>query len=271
MTWLDRKRKQSMARARAEGGNSVFDVRDLEDLQDIEEDCEGEVGEREVVLLAIRSITVVLVVLGSVLLTFKVCFPHHCHLYPSVSQPSLTLVQVWKRRRGSWKEAAAAVSIQIIWQVGVFVFFLLSFFKISLQVLAWYHLHIDQHWVCSLTRGTPDHETTRKIFQFIENLFHGLAVYSGLVVVGRLGAVVGALLYILGGMAVLIPVLFSIIILLLDIYLNAATRLGTDAITPQAVATGKMLLMDLVPLGLLVAWGVGQCRAGGHGRKGRLD
>jgi len=221
-----------MARARAEGGNSVFDVRDLEDLQDIEEDCEGEVGEREVVLLAIRSITVVLVVLGSVLLTFK----------------------VWKRRRGSWKEAAAAVSIQIIW-----------------QVLAWYHLHIDQHWVCSLTRGTPDHETTRKIFQFIENLFHGLAVYSGLVVVGRLGAVVGALLYILGGMAVLIPVLFSIIILLLDIYLNAATRLGTDAITPQAVATGKMLLMDLVPLGLLVAWGVGQCRAGGHGRKGTRE
>merc|ERR1712024_335466 len=105
-----------MARARAEGGNSVFDVRDLEDLQDIEEDCEREVG-----LLAIRSITIVLVVLGSVLLTFK----------------------VWKRRRGSWKETAAAVSIQIIW-----------------QVLAWYHLHIDQHWVCSLTRGTPDHETT---------------------------------------------------------------------------------------------------------------
>ena len=79
VTWLDRIRAQSMARARAEGGNSVFDVRDLEDLQDIEEDCEGEVGEREVVLLAIRSITVVLVVLGSVLLTFKVCFPYHCH------------------------------------------------------------------------------------------------------------------------------------------------------------------------------------------------
>merc|ERR1711936_340433 len=78
-------------------------------------------------------------------------------------------------------------------------------------------------------------------------------------------------LYILGGMAVLIPVLFSIIILLLDIYLNAATRVGTDAITPQAVATGKMLLMDLVPLGLLVAWGVGQCRAGGHGRKGTRE
>jgi hypothetical protein len=221
-----------MARARAEGGNSVFDVRDLEDLQDIEDECEGEVGEREVVLLAIRSITVLLVILGSVLLTFK----------------------VWKRRRGSWKEAAAAVSIQIIW-----------------QVLAWYHLHIDQHWVCSLTRGTPDHETTRKIFQFIENLFHGLAVYSGLVLVGRLGAVVGALLYILSGMAVLIPVLFSIIILLLDIYLNAATRVGNDAIAPQAVATGKMLLMDLVPLGLLVAWGIGQCRAGGHGRKGTRE
>ena len=54
-----------------------------------------QVGEREVVLLAIRSITIVLVILGSVLLTFK----------------------VWKRRRGSWKEAAAAVFIQIIWQV----------------------------------------------------------------------------------------------------------------------------------------------------------
>ena len=127
---MDRIRKQSMARARAEGGNSVFDVRDLEDLQDIEEDCEGEVGEREVVLLAIRSITVVLVVLGSVLLTFKVFYSHNCHLYPSVSHPSLTLIQVWKRRRGSWKEAAAAVSIQIIWQVGAFVFFLFSFFKI---------------------------------------------------------------------------------------------------------------------------------------------
>ena len=84
-----------MSRARAEGGNSVFDVRDLEDLQDIEDECEGEVGEREVVLLAIRSITVLLVILGSVLLTFK----------------------VWKRRRGSWKEAAVAVCIQIIWQV----------------------------------------------------------------------------------------------------------------------------------------------------------
>ena len=80
-----------MARARAEGGNSVFDVRDLEDLQDIEEDCEGEVGEREVVLLAIRSITIVLVVLGSVLLTFKVCYSHNCHLYPSVSHPSFPL------------------------------------------------------------------------------------------------------------------------------------------------------------------------------------
>jgi len=221
-----------MSRARAEGGNSVFDVRDLEDLEDIEDECEGEVGEREVVLLAIRSITVVLVILGSVLLTFK----------------------VWKRRRGSWKEAAAAVFIQIIW-----------------QVLAWYHLHIDQHWVCSLTRGTPDHETTRKIFQFIENLFHGLAVYSGLVLVGRLGAVVGALLYILSGMAVLIPLLFSIIILLLDIYLNAASRVGSNAIAPQVVATGKMLLMDLVPLGLLLAWGIGQCRAGGHGRKGTRE
>jgi hypothetical protein len=91
-------------------------------------------------------------------------------------------------------------------------------------VLAWYHVHVDQHWVLALSLGTPDHETTRKIFQFAENLFHGLAVYSGLVVVGRLGAVVGALLYILSGMAILIPLLFSLIILLLDIYLNAENR-----------------------------------------------
>ena len=98
-----------MSRARAEGGNSVFDVRDLEDLEDIEDECEGEVGEREVVLLAIRSITIVLVILGSVLLTFK----------------------VWKRRRGSWKEAAAAVSIQILWQVIFSFFYLLAGINLS--------------------------------------------------------------------------------------------------------------------------------------------
>jgi len=217
----------------AQQDNSVFDVENSKELQDVGvvEEPEGEVGQREIVLLVVRSVTLALLILGSILLTLK----------------------VWKRKRGSWKEAAVAMSLQIIW-----------------QVLSWYHLHIDQHWVYSLTLGTPDHETTRKIFQFAENVFHGLAVYSGLVVVGRLGAVVGILLYILGGMAILVPLLFSIIILLLDIYLNAASRVGEGSIAPLAVATGKMLLMDLVPLGLLLAWGVGQCRTG-QGRKGSRE
>jgi len=213
---------------------SVFDIEDSSELGEVGvvEESEGEVGNREIVLLAVRSVTIALVILGSVLLTLK----------------------VWRRGRGSWKEAAFAVSLQIIW-----------------QTLAWYRKHIDPHWVYSLTLGTPDHETTRKIFLFAENLFHGLAVYSGLVIVGRLGAVVGALIYILGGMAILIPLLFSIIILLLDVYLNAANRVGQGSIAPMAVATGKIILMDLVPLGLLVAWGVGQCRAGSQGRKGSRE
>ena len=90
-------------------------------------------------------------------------------------------------------------------------------------------------------------------------------------VVGRLGAVVGALLYILSGLAILVPLLFSIIILLLDIYLNAGDRVGLDSVTPMAVATLTMVLMDLVPVGLLLAWGVGQCSTKSKGRKGTRE
>ena len=81
---------------------SPFDIDENDDIDDIlnkvsqEDTAEGSVGSREVALLTVRTFTVFLLVLGSIWL----------------------VVKVLRRRRGSWKEAGLAVSIQIIWQVG---------------------------------------------------------------------------------------------------------------------------------------------------------
>ena len=54
----------------------------------------------------------------------------------------------------------------------------------------------------------------------MENLFRGVAMYSGVVVVGRLAGLLGLLLYVLLGMAALAPIVFSVTVLLLDLNLN---------------------------------------------------
>ena len=79
---------------------SPFDIDDVSQLNDVpqEEEAEGNVGSREVALLTVRTFTVFLLVLGGVWLCLK----------------------VFRRRRGSWKEAGLAVAIQIIWQVDIF-------------------------------------------------------------------------------------------------------------------------------------------------------
>eukprot|EP00092_Neocalanus_flemingeri_P012514 GFUD01013487.1.p1 GENE.GFUD01013487.1~~GFUD01013487.1.p1 ORF type:complete len:408 (-),score=77.54 GFUD01013487.1:428-1651(-) len=200
---------------------SPFDIDDVSQLNDVpqEEEAEGSVGSREVALLTVRTFTVFLLVLGGVWLCLK----------------------VFRRRRGSWKEAGLAVSIQIIW-----------------QVLAWYSRHIDANWVLHLTSGTVDSETTRKVFNFVENLFHALAIYTGMAVVGRLAGVVGTLLWIFCGMSILAPLVFAIIILLLDLSLNAEDRHAFA--TTIGVASGKMVILNLLPLGMLICWLIGHCR-----------
>lgn len=200
---------------------SPFDIDDVSQLNDVpqEEEAEGNVGSREVALLTVRTFTVFLLVLGGVWLCVK----------------------VFKRRRGSWKEAGVAVAIQIIW-----------------QVLAWYSQHIDANWVLHLTAGTVDSETTSKVFHFVENLFHALAIYTGVLVVGRLAGVVGTLLWILCGMSILAPLVFAIIILLLDLSLNYEDRHAFGTVI--GVSSGKMVILNLLPLGMLVSWLVGHCR-----------
>ena len=117
---------------------------------------------------------------------------------------------------------------------------------------------MDTNWVFHLTSGSVDSETTRKVFHFVENFFHAVAIYTGMVVVGRLAGVVGTLLWILCGMSILAPLVFAVIILLLDLSLNSEDRHAFA--TSIGVASGKMVILNLLPLGMLVAWLIGHCR-----------
>jgi len=117
---------------------------------------------------------------------------------------------------------------------------------------------VDTNWVFHLTSGSVDSETTRKVFHFVENFFHAVAIYTGVVVVGRLAGVVGTLLWILCGMSILAPLVFAVIILLLDLSLNSEDRHAFA--TSIGVASGKMVILNLLPLGMLVAWLIGHCR-----------
>ena len=102
---------------------------------------------------------------------------------------------------------------------------LFSYFHIPLlQVLSWYRRHIDQNWVFGLSCGNVDSETALKVYMYFENLVHCLAMYSGLVIICRLASLVGSLLYILMGMSVLIPVVFSTILLLLDMFITSDNK-----------------------------------------------
>ena len=122
----------------------------------------------------------------------------------------------------------------------------------NLQALAWYGRHIDPNFVYHLTCGTVDSETSRKVFVYFENLSHGLAVYSGLVTVARLGSLVGPLLYLLLGMGLLAPLVYSVIVLLLDLYIGPSVRVLPGTLI--GLSSFKMVLLNLVPLGLLLCW-----------------
>lgn len=182
---------------------------------------EVELGGEEAALLSVRTAALALVVTGGLALVILTC----------------------RRKRGSWSEAVFFTLLQLIW-----------------QVLAWYILYIDEHWVHSLHTGTVDSEHSRKVYVFFENLFHGVAVYSGVALIGRLEGVVGALLWILMGMSVVAPLLWAIVILLLDLTLSTQVRHGFS--TQIGVAAAKMVWLNLIPLGLVLSWLLGQCRGG---------
>ena len=50
----------------------------------------------------------------------------------------------------------------------------------------------------------------------------------------------------------------SVTVLLLDLYIDPSHRSG-DPATLLGVAAFKLLMLDLVPLGLLLVWSITQC------------
>ena len=96
-----------------------------------------------------------------------------------------------------------------------------------------------------------------QIYICMVNLFHGVAVYSGVVIVCKLAGLVGLLLYVLTGMAVLAPIAFSVTVLLLDLNLSPDVRF--EQVAKIGISTFRTLILVVVPLGLLLCWGFSQC------------
>jgi len=209
-----------------EDHETPFETNDLDILSSVPDDePEGTIGASDTATLVVRTVTVLLTLVGGILLVHK----------------------IKRRGRGSWAEALIFITFQLVW-----------------QVLAWYIRHIDSNWVLHFNKGNVDSETHRKIYHCLENLFRGVAMYSGVVVVGRLAGLLGLLLYVLLGMAAIAPIVFSVTVLLLDLNLTHSVRF--EQATVIGIATFSMTILDLVPLGLLLCWTISQCR---HTRSSR--
>ena len=72
-----------------------FDITNHSDLSSFAEESEGSLGTLELASLLVRTVTVVLTLLGGILLVGKIL----------------------RRRRGSSTEASLVIAIQFIWQV----------------------------------------------------------------------------------------------------------------------------------------------------------
>ena len=70
------------------------------------------------------------------------------------------------------------------------------------------------------------------------NLFHGVAVYSGVVIVCKLAGLVGLLLYVLTGMALLAPIVFSITVLLTPAAVSASHMIAHILEAPRNILIG---------------------------------
>ena len=92
-------------------------------------------------------------------------------------------------------------------------------------------------------------------------------MYSGVVVVARLAGLLGLLLYVLIGMAVLAPLVFSVTVLLLDLNLSPSVRFQQPTIL--GIATFKTTILDVVPLGLLLCWSISQWRVSSRDKSSR--
>jgi len=212
-----------------------LDIESENDLLDLAIcEAEGHMGSREIATMIVRTVTVILTILGGVWLN----------------------VRIRKSGRGSCGEALVIITIQIIW-----------------QVLSWYRRHLDQNWVFMLSCGNVDSETALKVYMYFENLVHCLAMYSGLVIICRLASLVGSLLYILMGMSVLIPMVFSTILLLLDMFITSDNKsLQSYQI---GIASFRLVILHLLPLGLVLTWTMTQCaqalKSRSHGRRSHRE
>ena len=103
-----------------------------------------------------------------------------------------------------------------------------------------------------LSCATVDSEYARKIYLFFEHMMHAFSMYTGVVVILRLASVVGLSLYIFIGMSIIIPLVFSVTILLLNIYMDTDTMQQLE--TKIGIASFKMVILNLVPLGLILCW-----------------
>jgi len=199
--------------------NSPLDVtdQDLHNVGELEQDeiSFGALSPHQTFPLIVGSLTIVLLLAGCAGL--------------------VTLI--YRRGRGSWKEAVAFLSVQVMW-----------------QLLSWYFRHIQLNFVqpnCLLDCLTFSH-----ILKFVEHLFYGGAVYSAVVLVGRLEGLGGVLMWILATMSFAAPLIFAVVYLLIDLTLDQEIRSGYTTLIALEVA--KTVWLNFIPIGLLLSWYLGQ-------------
>ena len=78
-----------------EAHETPFETSNLGILSEVEDESEGSLGARETASLVVRTVTVLLTLLGGLLLVNK----------------------IKRRGRGSWLEALVVITIQLVWQV----------------------------------------------------------------------------------------------------------------------------------------------------------
>jgi len=193
-----------------------------EDLYDLElENEEVELGLENILEVGVRSLVLLLVFIGS-----------------------LFLIILTKRRKpGIWNLAIIFTLIQIIW-----------------QTLAWFSASIDGNFLHLLKCPEVDCLNRRIIFKFCEHLFHGLAVYTSVVLVAKLEGLAGFVMGILYVMSAVAPLIYALIILLLDFTLDTKERFETTVVVGVSVFGG--IWLNLIPAGLLLSWIFGKLVSG---------
>eukprot|EP00088_Acartia_fossae_P070918 TRINITY_DN9612_c0_g1_i7.p1 TRINITY_DN9612_c0_g1~~TRINITY_DN9612_c0_g1_i7.p1 ORF type:complete len:399 (-),score=30.12 TRINITY_DN9612_c0_g1_i7:207-1403(-) len=194
----------------------------IEDLYDLDLDEEqDELTLDQICQMIVRSFVVLSVIIGSI----------------------IVIIYTKRKKPGIWTLVFFITLIQLLW-----------------QLLAWYHSSVDAHFVKFLKCAQVDCLHRSKIYKFCENLFHGLAVYTGVVLVAKLEGLTGFLVWILYAMCGLAPLIYSLVILLLDFSLTLQERSDVPVNIGLAIFAG--IWLNLIPAGLLVSWAFGKLLSG---------